>query len=342
MTISTAFMPSQTQSRQKGFTLIELMVVTAVISILVALLLPAIQQAREGARRVQCRNNLKQMGVALANYHDAFSVHPPALINSGRVDDSIFYSHGNQVLNTTGWSLLLPFLDQANVYHKYNFSTCSSSSSLYFAPVAGDDLNNSAAVDFAWPLLNCPSHVDAGVVSTYLPETVDIYSRRNARRASYVFATGAFTDWDSMWSDFQNDVRRGMFGNNGAARYSDLLDGASNTIAIGEVHGGVTLKTSTNFGPWGLTGTHTCCHGRVYSEDPQSVDPSQFVDTRWAINAPWDSSGRSYAWVFNSSHAGGAQFLFADGSVHFLSDKIDYRMFVLMNYIQDQQVVSPF
>jgi len=103
-------------SRSSGFTLIELLVVIAIIAILVALLLPAVQQAREAARRTQCRNNLKQMGIALANYHDVYNVHPPALINSGRLEDLPFYSGGNKVLNTTGWTLLLPYLEQANAW----------------------------------------------------------------------------------------------------------------------------------------------------------------------------------------------------------------------------------
>ena len=330
------------RSHKRGFTLIELLVVIAIIAILIALLLPAVQQAREAARRTQCRNNLKQVGLALANYHSTHQVHPPALLNSGRYESFPFYSNGNRVLNTTGWALLLPYLDQGNAYERYDFNQCSTQSSPLAMPVCGTDSANSEVTEMFVSVLECASHTSAGEVSTHLPGTTDIYSRRNARRTSYLFATGGATDWDHPWSLLSGDIRRGAFGNNGAAKMRDMTDGSSNTIAIGESHGGTENKVSVNFGPWGLTGTNTCCHGRVVSDSATSVDPVHFTDTRWAVNGAWDASGRSYGWVFNSSHTGGAQFLFGDGSVHFLSDSIDYRLFCLLNYIQDGEPVGEF
>src|SRR5262245_52380551 len=99
--------------RQSGFTLIELLVVIAIISVLIALLLPAVQQARESARRTQCKNNLKQIGIALANYEGAFRVLPPGrLVNpvSGQGHCFSAYAH------------LLPFLEQAPLHDKTDFS----------------------------------------------------------------------------------------------------------------------------------------------------------------------------------------------------------------------------
>ncbi len=168
-----------------GFTLIELLVVIAIIAILVALLLPAVQQAREAARRTQCRNNLKQMGIALANYHDVYGVHPPALINSGRYEDLPFYSGGNRVLNTTGWTLLLPYLEQANAWQRYDFNQCSSGSSPVLMPVAGHDTANLSVTQLKIPILGCPSDPGAGEQSTHFPGTDDIYSR-NARGARVI------------------------------------------------------------------------------------------------------------------------------------------------------------
>jgi prepilin-type N-terminal cleavage/methylation domain-containing protein/prepilin-type processing-associated H-X9-DG protein len=327
--------------RRTGFTMIELMVVMSVIALIVALLAPAVHQAREAARQMQCRNNLKQIGLALAFYHDQAGSFPPALLNSGRYDDFQFYSGQNRVLNTTGWTFLLPGLDQTTLYHQYNFNVCSSSSSPLLMPVSGNDDTNADVLQNALSVLQCPSHKDAGERSTHFPGTPDIYSRRDARRTSYMFAAGAFTDWDSPWSTLRSDVRQGVFGNNGAASIRDITDGTSNTIAVGEAHGGTVTKTSPNFGPWGLNGTHSCCHGRVLSDSRTSTDPEYFTDLRWTINGSWDASGRSYAWVFGSSHSGGgANFLLADGSVKFLSDSMNYRTFCLMNYIHDGQPVE--
>lgn len=329
--------------RTSGFTIIELLVVVSIIAILMSLILPAVQQAREASRRTQCRNNLKQIGLALANYHSAHTMFPPAMINPGRLDSFPFYSGGNKVLNTTGWALLLPFMDQENIYDRYDFDQCSSMSAWGGMPVAGNSAANADITSTHVPLLECASDWAAGEVSTFAPGTHHLYSKQNARRTSYLFATGRFTDWDVTWRETRGDIRRGVFGNNSSARIRDIKDGSSNTIAVGESHGGSGMKVNDHFGPWGLTGTHTCCHGRVVSDSSTSVDPVHFTDTRWGLNSSWDGSGGgSYAWVFNSSHSGGANFVLADGSTRFISDSIDYRMFCLLNYIQDGQAVNDF
>lgn len=329
--------------RQRGFTLIELLVVISIISVLMALILPAVQSARESARRIQCQNNLKQIGIALAGYESTTRMLPPAMINPGRLDSIPFYSNGNRILNTTGWALMLPYLDAESVYDRYDFNQCSSQSAWNGLPVAGTDVVNSNITGVALPVLECPSDIAAGEISTFAPSSPNLYSRTNARRTSYAFATGRYTDWDVIWTDTANDIRRGMFGNNRSARIQDLRDGASNSIAVGESHGGTTQKVNAHFGPWGLTGTHTSCHGRVVSDSATSVDPAYFTDKRWAPNASWiEGTPGSYAWVFNSSHPGGVQFVMGDGSVRFISEEIDYRLFCLLNYIQDGEPVSGF
>ncbi|WP_417851626.1 DUF1559 domain-containing protein [Thalassoglobus sp.] len=333
-----------TRHRSRGFTLIELLVVIAIIAILVALLLPAVQQAREAARRTQCKNNLKQWGLALHNYHDTMNVFPPALLNSGRYDDANYYGANRPgVLNTTGWVFLLPYIDQAGLYNQYDFNACSSMSSPYGHPVQQTDAVNAEAVSTKLTVLECPT---AGIeTSDYGAGTTTFYSRNDVNRANYFFATGYFTDYSSDYGANSGDPRLGAFGNNGAARMRDLRDGTSQTVLIGEGVGGPEYKLSEHYGPWGLSGTHTSVHGRVVSGDDMR-DPASFTpySSNWHLNAAYnnDSLGRSYAWVFNSLHTGGGQFLMGDGSARFLNENMDYKTFCYLNYIHDGEVVGEF
>lgn len=335
---------------RSGFTLVELLVVIAIIGILVALLLPAVQAAREAARRMSCGNNLKQLGLGLHNYHDTYKIFPPALLNSGRLNQNNFsYGHswgpGQNVLNTTGWTMLLPFIEQAPLHDSYNFNVCSSMSDPNCTDnVAGDDTINDGLYNARLEVLECPSSPTKGEQRNNGAGGTGFYSMRNAWRTNYFFATGVFTDYNRRYDQTNGDKRQGVFGNNGAANFAHIADGTSNTIALGEAVGGSLYKTSANYGPWGLTGTHTCCHGRVVSNN--SYDPTtggiEYTAAQkrdFHINAAYnnDALGRQYAWGFGSKHPGGAQFTFADGSVTLLSEGMDYGIFLHMNYVHESR-----
>lgn len=335
------------RARSRGFTLIELLVVIAIIAILIALLLPAVQQAREAARRTQCRNNLKQIGLALHNYHDNFNVFPPALLNSGRYNNATYFTGQNQILNTPGWVFLLPYIDQAPAYNQYNFNVCSSMSSPYSLPVSGTDATNVAITGMRLPGILCPSHPQGGeVVTSNAGVSTDFYSRNQARRSSYVFSTGHFTDYDAPYESLNNDIRQGAFGNNGAARIASIVDGTSNTILVGESWGGGQYRTSTSYGPWGLNGTHTCCHGRTLNNSNSSLTSAtvaQYV-ADFGLNRPYlnDAQRRTYAWALSSGHTGGVHFVFGDGTVKFLSENLDALTVARLAYIHDNSPVGDF
>lgn len=335
-----------TRKRISGFTLVELLVVIAIIGILVALLLPAVQAAREAARRMQCGNNLKQMGLALHNYHDTYKVFPPALLNSGRFKGSTpaaspRYPEG--VRNHTGFVLMLPFYEQTALYGKINFNvaTCRSNPPVYSFPPAANSAVNDPFLQQRMPVLECPSHPQAGENRNQAGS--DFYAMVNCKRTSYLFSTGPYTDYNDVYEVFNNNIQQGAFGNNGAAKMATLTDGSSNSIALGEAAGG-RHKVSTSFGPWGLQGSHTCCHGRVVSNvSNNQPNPTTNQRNDWRINGIWTNDGRqapdslrrSYAWVFASLHPGGAQFVNCDGSTRFFSETMDYATFVRLAWIHD-------
>lgn len=327
-----------------AFTLVELLVVIAIIGILVGLLLPAVQSAREAARRMQCSNNLKQQGLAALNYEATFKLFPPALMGSGRFNNAPYHASHGGVKNTTGWALLLPYVEGTAIHTKYNFNECSSMSSPFGVPVRGFDTTNDGLYNARQAYLECPSHPEAGEVSNSDPGNPSFYSRRNARRTSYFFSTGQNTDYDDRYELYSGSPTQGMFGNDGAAKLAGVTDGTSNSIAMGEGAGG-RWKTYTEFGPWGLTGTHTCCHGRVVSTLTNNLlTPTAAEAQEWGINARWpgDPLGRSYAWGFNSLHTGGAQFAFADGSVHFLAQTMDYPTLCYLSFIHDGNPIPSY
>lgn len=340
---------SRSRHIQAGFTLIELLVVIAIAATLIALLLPAVQRARESARRTQCRSNLKQIGLALQNYHDTHSIFPPALINSGDCANTSFYSFS---LNHTGWTMLLPYLDQAPLYGRFDFDIASGPSQRAAAPPVLGMPPQSATSTILQTLL-CPSDESAHLYTSTgrAPE----YGMTNAAPSNYVFAggrNGEDAQIYSVYSQLKVVLPNGVsvrylsaFGNNGAARMQNLTDGASNTILVGE-----SVKTHSYTNDWTPIwgqGKHAGVYGRVVAEPVGSVNYSN--NQRYRINEPSGSTGAGtnpahahlpYAWVFSSKHPGGAHFVKGDGSVVFLSQNMDWIIFNYLNYIADNQQIG--
>ena len=312
--------------RKRGFTLIELLVVIAIIAILIALLLPAVQQAREAARRSQCKNNLKQLGLALHNYHETFSVLPPAHI--GRCTTPL--------LNATGLTMILPYMDQANIYNQYNHSGAATPHTTTGAPAALSDPTtngNAAVVKNLVVAFLCPS--DSGT------EFISAATGSYGISATNTGTGGAKTNYDFItitpYNSCENwagtaPTSRCMFGDNSKCRLDDVKDGTSNTMMVGE-----TTRNVYNGGTnaWGYRG-HVMVGLNLVS---------------YPINRFWYSSaspqqqpqGKLGSWAYAGSlHTGGAHFTLGDGSVRFISENIDTTTRQNLARMSDGNVLGEF
>jgi len=330
--------------RQRAFTLIELLVVIAIIAILIGLLLPAVQKVRDAANRTQCVNNLKQMGLALANFDGVYKRLPAALIHSGRATThglpyqgpEVNYTGQYLVYNHSGFVALLPYIEQKPLFDQYNYNYIASSSSPGGIPLGANPSPNpnNAVAATSVKIYTCPADVDPGPVETRNPgNSTDYYEMVSARRSNYLFNTGAYTDYDNDWTSTSQSAR-GPFGNNGATSISRVSDGTSNTIAIGESlqkqHNG-----STVFGPYWGVGTHTAVHGRGYYSN-------------FAPNYPYGSCATNanklctYAWGFSSAHTNVTNFVMLDGSVRGINDGMDANTWRALTTADGGEVVPNF
>jgi prepilin-type N-terminal cleavage/methylation domain-containing protein/prepilin-type processing-associated H-X9-DG protein len=319
-----------------GFTLIELLVVIAIIAVLIALLLPAVQSAREAARRAQCVNNLKQIGLALHNYHSANSVLPPAKIFA-----SSCVNPNGWVLNTTGFTMILAYMEQTNLANAYNFSQASADGATWNGntTLLGDEAANSTVVGTLISTFACPSD-QAPVLYTYLPgQQSQPYSCMNARRSNYLLCSASYTDLDCPATGPATGNLRGAFYNDVSVGFQSFQDGTSNTCMVGE---SPQMHYYPYFGPFWGAGVHTSTHGRVLpTSNPQY--------TITLPNAPYNYAGSPagfnpqaflYAWAMGSFHSGGLNMLFADGGVHWVKNSISPDVWWGLQTIAGGEVLS--
>ncbi|QDT66713.1 DUF1559 domain-containing protein [Calycomorphotria hydatis] len=325
---------------QSGFTLIELLVVIAIIAILVALLLPAVQQAREAARRSTCTNNLKQIALAMHNYHSAHNTFPPGvcmthpdvtgipqskLCESGGVDNII----DNSIGGSGGWAwstFILPFIEQAPLYNAMN---PSQSVSDFTSDVLGDaDLLETMRKEVA--TFRCPSDSalktndftqlkNSGVEMSYNGSTTENTARKHLPLTNYVAVHSiAASSPSNQWncSNFRHaaDSYYGVFGVNSRTRLKDITDGSSNTLLAGERSYGY-LYYDANDGYHGAAA--------LYVSGLESTR-SRPAFGSGAVNPFEPSASSNYSMGFSSRHVGGAHFAVADGSVTFISENIEF------------------
>jgi prepilin-type N-terminal cleavage/methylation domain-containing protein len=291
-------------SIRRGFTLVELLVVIAIIGILVSLLLPAVQAAREAARRSQCANNLRQFGVAMHNYHTQHGALPFG-----------WNDHG------TGWgAMILPFIEQQNLYDTLTFSESANWGS---HPV------NELAPGTYLSVFRCPSMQQAQHILPHdsgIPGRVPTSYRACASSTSTRDASSSCTAWPG--TELSDPGQDGLMYGCSATRFPDIRDGLSNTIMIGESRTDVDFMEDGNaMDHWYIGSPQidaaVCATGA-------GGEVSEFLgSTAVPINNILDaaSCGHAKEVSFGSYHTGGAFFAIADGSVHYLSDNIDLALY---------------
>ncbi|TWU02192.1 DUF1559 domain-containing protein [Stieleria varia] len=369
-TSSRGSVPSISDTRkryagERAFTLVELLVVIAIIGILVGLLLPAVQAAREAARRMSCSNNLKQIGIAVHNYHDAFRQIPG---NLGSPDTTS--TSGPTPPACPSWLVtILPQLEQTAVAEKLDYSGTDFS-----------DTNASGLPNKNWKVMS-----ESRVPSYYCPSSAmpkeRIQNASNATRAwdsnapatysvqipDYVGSVGYYYDpgdtefnWDryyngtATWTGYgwlQDDGFFSMRNNRFTRRtFASVLDGLSNTIAVGE-HGAYMYDFDRkrydarpgrgNGGMWSSN--------RMFFEwgaAPWWGQTANVTVPRFPNNSLY-SGNYTQEWEttlhngFRSQHVGGVQFLYGDGSVRFITDSVDFvNVFPALNGRADHWVID--
>lgn len=303
-------------SSKKAFTLVELLVVIAIIGVLVGLLLPAVQAAREAARRMQCSNNLKQIGLALHNYHDTFRTFPMGQGNVGSVGALVVLP-----------ALVFPFIEQGNLLNQFNpdYGVCR----------CGEQrLNNWLLTQRRVVSYICPSNpLDTGVEWTGATATGSIIPANQGDSwaghyqgiANSGLTAGKLQTWfgSAMCGPGGPAVATGaspggpcnvpldgMFYRNSRVRIGDISDGTTNTLMFSETLGNQNGRLD-NQHPWG--------------------NYAGGLTTRNGINANFRSVPRLSGWRYDDSlftgpgsfHTGGAQFALGDASVRFVSDTLD-------------------
>lgn len=342
-----------------AFTLVELLVVIAIIGVLVSLLLPAVQAAREAARRMQCQNNMKQIGLALHNYNDVNKKFPAAGRGANQAGNRT--PPNGEVKGSNGLVSLLPFIEQQPLYNLFNHSQCFTNfpgvPPKPNSRVVGDAAANGNAklAETELQVYLCPSDTTGNRDEPqralagfhYGPATGFIGSKTN-----YDF----ITDAAFMFSGFKwKEVNRGgnshgsgkaserMFGWESNCSTAHVADGLSNTFAVGET---TRWHSNGNSFAWAYRGWVMCGVDPAYSDNARfggiNIWHQPWIHPQWQSPPYTPVRGRARSWwvAAASLHPGGANFTMGDGSVQFISQTIDFTALNNLTRMGDGETVT--
>ena len=309
--------------RERGFTLVELLVVIAIIGILIALLLPAVQAAREAARRINCTNNLKQIGIAMHIHHDSVRCLPAGW--TGNTNGQPYYN------GSTGWgwaSAILPHMEQApfaeDTLHQdfaINYDTAPD--------------NNDVARVAAFDAFRCPS--DKGK-ETFTAGNITVGT------SNYVGVFGGYAvnvSFAALLPSSGGQAKgNGTFYHNSRVSFRDMRDGTSNTMVVGER---AMKDVPDSLGSTARNEYYSTWVGNPAANSGTDIyGPARCVGV--AITAPnsEDTIDRDYQTGFGSPHPGGAQFLIGDGSVRMVNDDIEQSIYQAICTANEGEQVSHY
>jgi len=310
-----------------AFTLVELLVVIAIIGILIALLLPAVQAAREAARRSQCSNHLKQIGVALHNYELTHKILPPGAFwacRDGTRKGSILVH-------------ILPYIEQQPLYDAFNFNVPNIDGQKFAG--TGVEIGSTVIATYVCPSDNHPGVIDTEPHSSHDPvKTVALHNYTASRGPNHLANNGACAcsnNWNSFgWGPYETfDDFAGPFTRRGTCvRFAWIKDGLSNTIFFGEVR---PMCSWHNDNGWATSNNGNGYSSTVIPINYHSCNRDTSVSDNCRRYCNWNTEAG-----FRSAHPGGAQFLFGDGAVRLLPDTIDHPMYQRLGGKDDGKPVT--
>ncbi|MEX0792280.1 MAG: DUF1559 domain-containing protein [Pirellulaceae bacterium] len=325
---------------RRGFTLVELLVVIAIIGVLVALLLPAVQQAREAARRMSCQNNLKQIGLGLHNYHDTFQAFPiGSRFSSGDLAATGF--------GVSWWCGLLPFVELGNVYDQMtvNGNHPGSLSNGGGGAYDGHAHNGPIVHEKEFSVMVCPSSPLKAVRSSGYTYTITCPQYTGISGAANDTHSFDLNTSDREWVGRQSGIVSigGMLTPLDSVRMRDATDGLSNTMIVGEQSDFVADSTGRK------TVTINNHQGFMCGNNQRSFGFTERTFNTTTIMYPNNSVTTALTGVSNndgvnngifSAHPGGSQVVICDGSVRFLSENMELRTLKLLASRDDGQVLG--